>query len=203
LQTPTASQQEVLKRIHEGLIYSESEASFQAPLRRVDLIFEYNQTPPSQEERRRELLEAILGHVGERTILLPPFHAGFGSNVHIGDDFFGNVNLTFVDDVDITIGDGVMIAPSVTLTTTGHPVHPSRRVDFARFSEPIVLEDKVWIGSNAAVMPGVRIGYGSVIGAGSVVTRDVPPMTVAVGSPARAVRTISDEDLTTRAAKSL
>ncbi|WP_217496250.1 hypothetical protein [Arthrobacter sp. 24S4-2] len=91
----------------------------------------------------------------------------------------------------------------MTLTATGLPVHPSCHVDFARFSEPIVLQDKVWIGSNSAVVPCVRIGYGSVIGAGSVVTRGVPPMTIAVGTPARAVRTISDEDLTTRAAKSV
>ncbi|MBT0770272.1 sugar O-acetyltransferase [Kineosporia sp. J2-2] len=176
-------EQEILARIHQGRIYSESEASFQAPRRRTELIFEYNHTPPAAADRRRELLVAILGSVGERTVLLPPFHAGFGSNVHIGDDFFGNVNLTLVDDVDIRIGDGVMIAPSVTLTTTGHPVHPDRRVDFARFSEPIVLEDKVWIGSNAVVLPGVRIGYGSVIGAGSVVSHDIPPMVVAVGTP--------------------
>lgn len=131
-------------------------------------------------------------------MLLPPFHAGFGSNVYIGDDFFGNVNLTFIDDVEIRVGDGVMIAPSVTLTTTGYPVHASRRVDFARFSEPIGIEDKVWIGSNAVVLPGVRIGYGSVIGAGSVVTRDIPPMTVAVGTPCRVVRHITDNDLNTR-----
>lgn len=181
-----------------GLIYSESEAAFLNPLRRADLVFDYNRTPPSRAGRRRELLESILGSVGERTILLPPFHAGFGSNVHIGDDFFGNVNITFVDDVEIRIGDGVMIAPSVTLTTTGHPVHPSRRVDFARFSEPIVLEDRVWIGSNAVVLPGVRVGYGSVIGAGAVVTRDVPAMSVAVGTPARVVREITDADLATR-----
>ncbi|MEK8103873.1 DapH/DapD/GlmU-related protein [Micromonospora sp. M12] len=91
--------------------------------------------------------------------------------MHIGDDFFGNVNLTFVDDVEIRIGNGVMIAPGVTLTTTGHPVHPDLRVDFRRFSEPILIEDKVWIGSNAVVLPGVRIGFGAVVGAGSVVTR--------------------------------
>jgi galactoside O-acetyltransferase len=194
----TQDQREVVARIRAGRLYSETEASFQAPRRRADLVFTYNHTPPGEEARRRALLEAILGSVGERTILLPPFHAGFGSNVHIGDDFFGNVNLTFVDDVEITIGDGVMIAPSVTLTTTGHPVHPDRRVDFTRFSEPIVVEDKVWIGSNVAVMPGVRIGYGSVIGAGSVVTRDVPPMVVAHGVPARVARPITDADVTTR-----
>lgn len=118
---------EVLERIRRGLLYTESEASFQNPQRRSDLIFEYNQTRPSDTRRRRSLLEAILGSVGARTVLLSPFHAGFGSNVHIGDDFFGNVNLTFVDDVEIRIGNGVMIAPGVTLTTTGHPIHPDLR----------------------------------------------------------------------------
>jgi galactoside O-acetyltransferase len=190
---------EVLDRIRRGLLYTESEASFQDPLRRADLIFEYNATRPADGERRRELLLKILGSAGARTVLLSPFHAGFGSNVHIGDDFFGNVNLTFVDDVEIRIGDGVMIAPSVTLTTTGHPVHPRLRVDFRRFSEPIAIEDKVWIGSNVVVLPGVRIGYGSVIGAGSVVSRDVPPMTVAMGAPCRVVREISEADLAARA----
>ncbi|MDQ7911303.1 DapH/DapD/GlmU-related protein [Phytohabitans sp. ZYX-F-186] len=87
---------------------------------------------------------------------------------------------------------------SVTLTTSGHPVHPARRVDFARFSEPIMIEDKVWIGGNAVVLPGVRIGYGSVIGAGSAVSRDVPPAGVADGDPCRALRPITDHDLTTR-----
>ncbi|MET7323568.1 sugar O-acetyltransferase [Streptomyces sp. NPDC005549] len=193
-------EERVLARIAEGLVYTESEAAFQSPLRRTEQIFEYNHTPPGEAEKRRSLLTEIFGSVGERTVLLPPFHAGFGSNVHIGDDFFGNVNLTFVDDVEIRVGHGVMIAPSVTLTTTGHPVHPSRRVDFGRFSEPIVIEDKVWIGSNAVVLPGVRIGYGSVIGAGSVVSRDIPPMSIAVGTPCRVARTITDEDLTTRAA---
>jgi galactoside O-acetyltransferase len=189
---------EVLKRIHGGLLYTESEAAFQNPRRRADLVFEYNSIRPGDTVARRALLERILGSVGARTVLLSPFHAGFGSNVHIGDDFFGNVNLTFVDDVEIRIGDGVMIAPGVTLTTTGHPIHPDLREDFRRFSEPIVIEDKVWIGANAVVLPGVRIGYGSVIGAGSVVSRDVPPLSVAVGVPCRVVRPIADDDLKTR-----
>jgi galactoside O-acetyltransferase len=197
---PQSDQHEVLDRIRQGLVYTETEAAFQAPQRRGDLVFEYNHTPPNQVDRRRSLLEGIFGSVGERTVLLPPFHAGFGSKVHLGDDFFGNVNLTFIDDVEIRIGNGVMIAPSVTLTTTGHPVHAARRVDFARFSEPIVIEDKVWIGSNVVVLPGVRIGYGSVIGAGSVVSRDIPPMVVAVGVPCRILRPVTDQDLTTRTA---
>lgn len=190
----------VRDKIRRGLIYTETEASFQAPLRRTDLVFEYNATPPWDVGRRRALLEAILGSVGARTVLNSPVSAAFGSNVHIGDDFYGNSNLTFVDDVEIRIGNGVMIAPNTTLTTTGHPVHPARRVDFARFSEPIVIEDKVWIGSNVVVLPGVRIGYGSVIGAGSVVSHDIPPMVVAVGVPCRVLRPITDADLTTRSA---
>ncbi|UCM89242.1 sugar O-acetyltransferase [Streptomyces marincola] len=193
-------ERDVLDRIGRGLVYTESEAVFLDERRRADLIFAYNHTPPGDTRKRRSLLRAILGSVGERPALHPPFSAAFGSNVHIGDDFFGNVNLAFVDDVEIRIGHGVMTAPSVTLTTTGHPVHPARRVDFARFSEPIVIEDKVWIGSNVVVLPGVRIGYGSVIGAGSVVAKDVPPMVVAVGTPCRVLRDITDDDLTTRTA---
>lgn len=191
-------EQEVLDKIRRGLIYSESEAAFQAPQRRADLVFQYNQTPPSETAKRRELLVAILGSVGEHAVLNSPFSAAYGSNVYIGDDFYGNSNITFVDDVDIRIGDGVLIAPNVTLTTTGHPVHPARRVDYARFSEPIVIEDRVWIGSNAVILPGVHIGYGSVIGAGSVVSRDIPKMVVAVGTPCRVLRPITDADLTTR-----
>jgi galactoside O-acetyltransferase len=188
-------EREIRARIGRGELYTESEASFQAPLRRGDLIFEYNQTRPSDMTPRRALLESILGSVGARTVLLSPFHAAFGSNVHIGDDFFGNVNLTLVDDVEIRIGNGVMIAPGVTLTTTGHPIHPELREDFRRFSKPIVIEDRVWIGGNVVVVPGVTIGYGSVIGAGSVVTNDIPPLSVAVGTPCRVVRKISDDDL--------
>ncbi|MFL1378486.1 sugar O-acetyltransferase [Nocardiopsis protaetiae] len=193
-------EREVLERIRGGLVYSESEAAFLAPRRRTDLVFEYNRTPPGEDARRRALLRGIFGSVGERTVLNPPFHAAFGSNVHIGDDFFGNANISFVDDVEIRIGDGVMIAPNVTLATTGHPVHPERRVDLARFSEPIVIEDRVWIGANAVVLPGVRIGHGSVIGAGSVVSRDVPAMVVAVGVPCAVVRPVTDADLKTRTA---
>lgn len=190
----------ILDRIRRGLVYNETDASFLASTRNADLVFEYNHTPPGQAEKRRALLEAALGSVGERTVLNSPFHAAYGSNVHIGDDFYGNVNLTFVDDVQIRIGDGVMIAPGVTLTTTSHPVHPERRADFGRYSEPIVIEDKVFIGSNVVVLPGVRIGRGSVIGAGSVVSRDIPAMVLAMGVPCRVVRPITDADLTSRRA---
>jgi galactoside O-acetyltransferase len=186
------------ERIERGLLYTESDASFMAGRRRAGLLHEYNRTRPEETGRRAELLRRILGTVGERAAIATPFNAAYGSNTHIGDDFFGNFNLSLVDDVEVRIGNGVMIAPNVTVTTTGHPVHPDLRHDYNRFSEPVTIEDKVWIGSNAVVLPGVTIGYGSVIGAGSVVTRDVPPMVVAFGSPCRVVREITDDDLAQR-----
>lgn len=189
---------DAVDRIAEGRLYTETDAAPLAARRRAGLVHEYNLTSPDDPARRTALLRQILGSVGEGVHLASPFHAAYGSNVHLGDDFFGNAGLALVDDVEIRIGDGVLIAPHVTLTTTGHPVHPELRHDFTRYSEPIVIEDKVWIGSNAVVLPGVRIGYGSVIGAGSVVTRDVPPMVVALGVPARVVRPITEADLAER-----
>ena len=183
------------ERIARGLLYTETDAAFLSGRRRADLVHEYNQTSPGDEGRRTALLHRIFGAVGRRPVIASPLSAAYGSNVVIGDDFYGNANLTLVDDVPIRIGDGVLIAPHVTLTTTGHPVHPELRHDYNRFSEPITIEDKVWIGSNAVVLPGVTIGYGSVIGAGSVVSRDVPPMVVAVGVPCRPMRAITDADL--------
>jgi galactoside O-acetyltransferase len=191
----SGTEREVLARIHGGLLYNETDAAFLRNERRADLVFAYNHTPPGEGGRCQELLRQILGFVGERAVLLPPFHAAYGSNIHIGDDFYGNTNLTLVDDVEIRIGNGVMIAPTVTISTTGHPVHPALRVDYNRFSRPVVIEDKVWIGANSVVLPGVRIGHGSVIGAGSVVTKDVPPMVVAVGVPCGVLRPITEADL--------
>ena len=100
-----------------------------------------------------------------------------------------------MDDVSVTIGNCVMCAPNVTISTTGHPVHPYYRTRGAHFSLPIVIEDNVWIGANVAIMPGVTIGKNSVIGAGSVVTRDIPANVVAFGTPCRVIRPITDEDL--------
>jgi galactoside O-acetyltransferase len=186
------------ERIARGLLYTESDAMFMSGQRRTGLLHECNLTAPSEPERRAELLGRILGSVGKQTFIAPTFHAAYGSNVHIGDDFYGNFNLALIDDVDIRIGNGVMIAPNVTITTTGHPIHPDLRHDYNRFSRPVTIGDKVWIGSNVVVLPGVTIGDGSVIGAGSVVTHDVPPMVVAFGAPCRAVRPITDDDLAER-----
>ena len=142
--------------------------------RSKSLCFQYNQTDPMNEEQRGKLIRELLGGAGKTPWLETPIHFAYGCNTTVGDHFYSNFNLTIVDDVSVTIGNCVMCAPNVTISTTGHPVHPYYRTRGAHFSLPIVIEDNVWIGANVAIMPGVTIGKNSVIGAGSVVTRDIP-----------------------------
>lgn len=165
--------------------------------RSKSLCFQYNQTDPMNEEQRGKLIRELLGSAGKTPWLETPIHFAYGCNTTVGDHFYSNFNLTVVDDVSVTIGNCVMCAPNVTISTTGHPVHPYYRTRGAHFSLPIVIEDNVWIGANVAIMPGVTIGKNSVIGAGSVVTRDIPANVVAFGTPCRVIRPITDEDLET------
>ena len=161
------------------------------------LCFQYNQTDPMNEEQRGKLIHELLGGAGKTPWLEAPIHFAYGCNTTVGDHFYSNFNLTIVDDVSVTIGNCVMCAPNVTISTTGHPVHPYYRTRGAHFSLPIVIGDNVWIGANVMIMPGVTIGKNSVIGAGSVVTHDIPADVVAFGTPCRVIRPITDADLET------
>jgi galactoside O-acetyltransferase len=162
--------------------------------RAKELLYDFTHTRPSAVEERERLLRELLGSAGERVWVEPPLAASYGNRTHIGDDFYANFNLVLVDDVEIRIGDRVMIAPNVTITTTGHPVDPVLRRGGTQFSAPVTIEDDVWIGSNVVILPGVTIGEGSVVGAGSVVTKSVPPRVVAAGNPCRVLRPIGAED---------
>lgn len=157
-------------------------------------LYDYNLSRPTEPEKRTAMLRALLGSAGEGVFIEPPFKCAYGSNIHIGERFYANFNLVIVDDVEVYIGDNVMFGPNVTISVTGHPIHAEARCHGEQFSRPIYIEDGVWIGSNTVVLPGVRIGRGSVIGAGSVVSRDIPPGAVAVGAPCRAIREITDAD---------
>ena len=159
-----------------------------------DLCFDYNNTRPTNLERKNELLDQLLGSHGSHIWMEAPIHFAYGSNTHMGDHVYANFNLTVVDDGECHIGSYVMFAPNVVISTTGHPLHPSFRDKGAQFSLPVTIQDHVWIGSNVTIMPGVTIGENSVIGAGSVVTKDIPANVVACGVPCRVMREITDED---------
>lgn len=141
------------------------------------------------QKRVHELMEIILGKpLDESTTLLPPLYIDYGKPVSIGKKCFIQQCCTFFGRGGITIGNEVFIGPKCNLITINHDINPDNRS--ATYGRPIVIEDKVWIGINSTILPGVKIGYGSIIGAQSVVTHDVPPMTIVAGNPAKIIRTI-------------
>lgn len=183
------------ERIREGMLYfCDDEAWVNRQVAQMDLLYEYNNTRPTDMAKRREILEKFLGCAGENLYLEPPFHANWGMNTYFGKNCYANFNLTLVDDGEIRIGDNVMFAPNVVVSTTGHPIQPNLRRQVAQFSIPVTIGNNVWIGANTTILPGVTIGDNSVIGAGSVVSRDIPANVVAVGTPCRVVREIGEHD---------
>jgi galactoside O-acetyltransferase len=161
-----------------------------------ELVHDYNLTRPSEINERARLLTALFGSLGANAWIEPPLHVAYGSHTHIGDEFYANFNLVLVDDAEVHIGDRVLIAPNVTISTAGHPVHPDVRRGGRQFSLPIRIGDDVWIGAQVVILPGVTIDNGSVIAAGAVVTRDVPAGVVAGGVPCRVLRPIGPDDET-------
>lgn len=183
------------ERKAKGLLWTDTKEALEAQKKARGLCFDFNHIHPSECERRNAMLPEIFGKVGEGVWIEPPLTCAFGKTVTIGAKTYINSNLTLVDDYKITIGSGVLIGPNVMITATGHPVHHKLRPNGEMYSFEVIIEDNVWIGGNAVILPGVRIGANSVIGAGSVVTRDIPADCVAVGNPCRVLREITDRDL--------
>jgi maltose O-acetyltransferase len=154
----------------------------------------FQQLDLEDREAADRVLRGLLGSMGEDVRIRPPFHVDYGWNIHVGDRLFANFGLMALDVCEIRIGDDVQIGPNVQLLTPTHPLNPADRGRGWEGGLPITIEDNVWLGGGVIVMPGVRIGRDSVIGAGAVVTRDVPPLSVAVGSPARVIKTIDPEE---------
>lgn len=159
-----------------------------------EVLFDYNNTRPSDYETKDKLLRGLLGSMGERVFIESPVHMSYGSNVHMGTRVYANFNLVIVDDIDVNIGDRVMFGPSVTISATGHPVYHEYRFRGAHFSLPVNIGSGVWVGANTTILPGVTIGENAVIGAGSVVTKDIPANTLAMGTPCKVVREIGEKD---------
>lgn len=160
----------------------------------LEVLYDYNHSRPGETARRVELLKKILASVGENCYIEPPLHANWGCHTHLGNNVYANFNLTLVDDTDIYIGDSVMFGPNVVLATAGHPIDPELRRQVYQFNQPIHIGNNVWLGAGVIVLPGVTIGDNSVVGAGSVVTKDIPPNVVALGNPCRVLREIGERD---------
>ena len=154
----------------------------------------YNLLSPLQREEREALLREIAGQVGKEVIVTSPFWCDYGYNLSFGDHFYSNHNLVIGDGAPVTFGSHVFVGPNCSFATAEHSIHPDLRREGYEIAMPIVVEDNVWIGTGVSVLAGVRIGKNSVIGAGSVVTRDIPPNVVAYGIPCRAMRPITEKD---------
>lgn len=160
--------------------------------RAMKLMEAFNRSPASDPAERRRLLVQLLGAYGEDSEIRPPLYCDYGYQTTVGPRTFANFGLVILDVARISIGDDVQIGPNVQLLTATHPLEPGPRRDNWESAEPITIGDNVWLGGGVIVCPGVSIGENTVIGAGSVVTKDLPANVVAVGSPARVVRTVDN-----------
>lgn len=161
----------------------------------LDRLYDYNHTRPTQGEKRAALLREMFAEIGDGCYIEPPLHANWGGrHVHFGKHVYANFHLTLVDDTDIYVGDYTMFGPNVTVATAGHPILPALREQVYQYNMPVFIGRNCWIGAGAILLPGVHIGDGTVIGAGSVVTKDIPANVVAVGNPCRVLRPIDERD---------
>ncbi|GAA2757611.1 sugar O-acetyltransferase [Actinopolymorpha rutila] len=179
------------ERMLAGDLYiADDPAIWEDLLRAMDLTDAFNATSARDPGEQRRLLTELLGAIGEDSYIRPPLRVDYGSHVRIGARTFANFGLVALDVAAITIGDDVQIGTNVQLLTPTHPVDPELRRAKWEAAKPISIGDNVWLGSGTIVLPGVTIGANTVVGAGAVVTRDLPANVVAVGNPARVVRTI-------------
>ena len=159
-----------------------------------DLCFDYNNIRPSNLEERATQIQKIVGKIGKDFLIEQPFMCDYGYNIEIGDNFYANHNLLILDANKVKFGDNVFIGPNCGFYTSSHPLDYTIRNKGLEYANPIIVGDNVWFGGNVVVLPGVKIGDNTVIGAGSVVTKDIPSGVVAVGNPCRVIKNITISD---------
>ncbi len=186
----------VYEKMRSGALYFAVDESLMAEQAEcLELQYDYNLTRPSEGERRWQLLQKMFAEIGEGSYIEPPLHANWaGKHVHLGRDVYFNFNVTLVDDTDIYIGDNTMIGPNTVIATAGHPVCPEIREKGGQFNIPVRIGKNCWLGAGVIVLPGITIGDNTVVGAGSIVTHDLPANVVAAGNPCRILREIGERD---------
>lgn len=182
--------------MHNGKLYDPNDNSvMEEQMVCLDRLYDFNQTRPSEMDKRNAIMKEMMGDVGKDCYIEPPFHANWGGkHVRFGDGVYTNFGLTCVDDTHIYVGSHTLFGPNVVLATAGHPMMPELRKHGIQYNMPIHIGENCWLGAGVIVVPGVTIGDNVVIGASSVVTKDIPSNSVAMGTPCRVVRQINDHD---------
>ena len=183
-------------KLHTGEIYNpgDPEVLWQQQACQ-EKLYDFNQTRPGELEKRMGLLKDMFAEIGDMCYIETPLHSNFGGHhVHFGNGIYANYNLTLVDDTHIYVGDNTMFGPNVTIATAGHPIDPELRGKGLQYNLPVRIGKNCWLGAGVIVLPGVTIGDNVVIGAGSVVTKDLPDNVVAVGNPCRVLRPVGEHD---------
>ncbi|MCD9184899.1 MAG: sugar O-acetyltransferase [Pyrinomonadaceae bacterium] len=155
-----------------------------------ELIHAFNHSHPANIHERAEIIEKLFGAFGNNCLIKQPFFCDYGNNIYIGDNFFANYDCVILDCNEVRIGNNVMFAPKVQIYTAYHPLEPEIRRTQLEYASPVTIGDDVWLGGGVIVCPNVEIGAGTTIGAGSVVTKSIPPGVFAAGNPCRVIRQI-------------
>lgn len=179
-----------------GMLYdaNHDEELLKARAQCKDLCFLYNQLKPSSVLEQEDIIRQLFNKAGERFCITAPFWCDYGCNIEVGENFYTNHNCIILDEAKVTFGDNVFIAPNCTFSTAGHPLDSEQRNLGLEYAYPICVGDNVWFGASVTVLPGVTIGSNTVIGAGSVVNKNIPEGVIAVGNPCRVLRKITEED---------
>jgi len=180
------------EKMLSGQVYSAVDSELLEELGKVkEIIHRYNALSPSAGQERLNILKSLLGHIGDEAIIInQPFFCDYGKQIRVGKRFFANFHFTVLDEAPVTIGDDCFIGPNVSIYTACHSTDPAERNSRREWAEPVTIGDNVWIGGSVTILPGVKIGSNVTIGAGSVVTRDIPDGVVAVGNPAKVLRNV-------------
>lgn len=184
------------EKMHNTELYLPLENElFEEQISYLDLLYDFNNTRPTELDKRETLLKKMFAEIGEECYIEPPLHANWGGHhVHFGRNVYANFNLTLVDDTHIYVGDYTMFGPNVVIATGGHPLLPELREKGYQYNAPVRIGRNCWLGACVIIVPGITIGDNVVIGAGSVVTKDIPSNVLAVGNPCRVLREINDHD---------
>lgn len=178
-----------------GMLYSSCEPEMCKERDRAkELCYDYNSLRPTQFDEQQKLLREIFGKTGEHIFVVQPFYCDYGYNIEAGDGFFMNGNCTILDCAKVIFGKNVLVGPNCGFYAVGHPIVADERNNYLEFALPITIGNDVWIGGSTVILPGVTIGDNTVIGAGSVVTKDIPSGVVAAGNPCKVIRPITDAD---------